>query len=634
MGPDESIQRILRVCAGLVHVPAVLVSFLHGDRKWRHYASGLQTAESLGETSFCRAVVEQRKLVVSDASASKKFGSDLPSGTVGKLGSFMGFPFVPAGDAERGVLSVFDAAERTFHDNDRIALRDCATFLESSLSEITVARHRLLHMVNSVTATLCYWNRELRCEFANEAARSWFVGAPTQPVGKTMQELQGPELFRLNKPHIRLALAGQAQHFERSLQRSDGTPAIVDVHYRPDADDNGTVRGFYVQVNDITAIHAAREAAIKLAAAKSEFLANMSHEIRTPLNGVIGMTEWLLDTPLSGEQREIATTALNSGEHLLAIVNDILDFSKIESGQLTLEAIAFDLQDLLTQTIASIQPTAEEKGLSFIVDVTLNTRRRLGDPTRIRQVLLNVLSNAVKFTAAGNVSMRVAEEADGVLLFSVTDTGIGMTKEQLPRLFERFTQADESTSRRYGGSGLGLAICRRLVTMMGGELMVSSTYGTGSQFWFRIRLPPATMPDVASNAPGTHAETDLAGLRVLVAEDNPVNQLLTRRMLARLGCEVTLVPNGLAAVETWRAGTFDVILMDCQMPEMDGMEATRNIRSATAAGAEVPIIALTAGALQTDREQAMQAGMSDFLTKPLLGTSLRDALLRARSSVR
>ena len=630
MGPDESIQRTLRICAGLLRAPTVLVSFLHGEHEWRHDGVGIDQLDSLGEIPLCRAVIDAREpLIVPDTAADARSRNCPLLNSAVALRAYLGMPFFPAGGAERGVLSVFDTPRRSFTDADVAALRDCAALLENSLSEVALARQRLLCMVNSVKATICYWNRDLRLEFANEPARSYFVGSPTQPLGRTMPDLQGPVLFKLNEPHVQRVLAGEAQHFERSLTKADGTKAVVDVHYRPDMDAAGAVRGFYVLVNDITAIHAAREAAIKLAAAKSDFLANMSHEIRTPLNGIIGMTEWLLDTALSHEQRDIATNSLRSGEHLLAIVNDILDFSKIDAGQLQLESIGFDLGELLQQTTAVLQPLMAEKGLLLSIAAPRDARRRLGDPTRLRQVLLNLLSNAVKFTASGNITLRVAAEGD-MLQFAVIDTGIGLTQEQMARVFERFSQADESTSRRYGGSGLGLAICRRLVALMGGDLTVASQPDVGSEFSFAIRMPLEPIADAPLQASGASPANDLAGMRVLVAEDHPVNQLLARRMLSRLGCEATLVGNGVEAVEAWQTGTYDVILMDCQMPQMDGMEATRNIRSTNPAGAEVPIIALTAGVLQSDRERALDAGMSDFLTKPLLGNSLQDALLRAR----
>ena len=525
--------------------------------------------------------------------------------------------------------------EQTRHLEERnVALEAQIAQAQAAEREQRTAKQRLQCIANSLPATICYWNRELRCEFANDAMHTLFGSSHGDFVGMTMQALQGEEFYRLNEHPARAALAGDPQHFERRIVKADGHPVILDVQYLPDRDDRGEVRGFYVFVHDITVMHEAREAAIKLAVAKSEFLANMSHEIRTPLNGLLGMTQLLLDGCLSAEQRELATLSLQSGKHLLALVNDVLDFSKIDSGSLTLETVAFDLPELVAQAMSVVAPTAHAKTLLVHVEVTLDRGYRLGDPTRLRQVLLNLLGNAVKFTTTGSVTLQVADQGAGEVQFSITDTGIGMTADELPRVFERFTQADSSTSRKFGGSGLGLAISRRLVQLMGGELRAHSEVGNGSRFWFRVALPiaaPAAEPAIAP-LPQPADLTDLHGLRVLVAEDNAVNQLLVKKILARWGCEATIVANGAAAVEAWTSTNFDVVLMDCQMPEMDGMEATRLIRGTGAAGAVVPIIALTAGALDSDRAQAMQAGMSDFLTKPLLAATLQEALLRAYRS--
>ena len=539
-------------------------------------------------------------------------------------------------ETERTLLSVrnslaLEVAQKT---NDLMqrntALQQQMKQVIESEREQRLATERLQSIADAVPATICYWNRDLRLEFFNAVARGWFIGPDDSPIGKTMQELQGPELFRLNEPLVRAVLAGTPQHFERELVRADGSAAVADVQYWPDLDVQG-VRGFYVMVSDITPMRAARDEAIKLAAAKGEFLANMSHEIRTPLNGVLGMTQLLLDTELTSEQRELVTISIFSGEHLLAIVNDILDFSKIESGNLTIEHVSFDVDELIAHCCTAFKRSAADKGLFLSVEPRLAGRQRLGDPTRLRQVLFNLIGNAIKFTSSGGVSLEVSLCDEGASVkFLVRDTGIGITPAQLPTLFERFTQADSSISRRFGGTGLGLAISFRLVRLMGGELCVSTQFGQGSCFWFSLPLAPSPVssPELGhdQSLPGPG---DFSGIRVLVAEDHPVNQLLVRRMLEGMGCDVTVAKNGREAVARWESAQFDVIFMDCQMPEMDGVEATKLIRRSNASGLAVPIIALTAGALQTDREQAMLAGMSDFLTKPIVARTLATSLRRA-----
>jgi PAS domain S-box-containing protein len=366
--------------------------------------------------------------------------------------------------AESDLIVAHDRLEAEVREQTR-RLEERNKALESQIAqaqaaerEQRTAKQRLQCIANGVPATICYWNRDLRCEFANEALHTLFGVSRGTIVGMSIQELQGEAFFRLNEPHVHAALAAEPQHFERRIVKPNGCPVTVDVQYLPDRDDQGVVHGFYVLVNDITVMHAAREAAIKLAAAKSEFLANMSHEIRTPLNGILGMTQLLLDGCLSAEQRELATLSLHSGEHLLALVNDVLDFSKIDSGSLTLETVAFDMPALVAETTGLVAQAAHDKALTVHVEVALDGGGRMGDPTRLRQVLLNLLGNAVKFTTAGPVTLKVADQGTDDVLFSVTDTGIGMTAAELPRVFERFTQADSSTSRRFGGSGLGLAI--------------------------------------------------------------------------------------------------------------------------------------------------------------------------------
>jgi signal transduction histidine kinase/ActR/RegA family two-component response regulator len=668
---DGALRKISYLVAQTLRVPIALISLVR-DFDGQDSQSEADPLDLLRNCAFVRQSAEQRTpLIIADICVGLTV-QDLLYYEGAAIRAYVGLPILARDGTIIGVLSIFSALARQFAKAELALLSNYAVlagdFLDGEqaaaqstahvvaieqLSErnselqrqIVLAREmerkqltatrRLQCFADAVPATICYWGRDLKLEFANVAAHAWFKASEGSPLGKPMQELQGAELFLMNEPYVRLALNGIAQQFERKRNKSDGTPAILEVQYLPDFDDSTEVRGFYVLVTDITVLRAARDEALELVKAKAEFLANMSHEIRTPLNGVLGTTRMLLETTLTNEQRELAETSLSSSEHLLALVNDILDFSKMDSGSLTLERIDFDLTAAVSQACGIIEASAGYKGLSISVDIRVTHDRRMGDPMRLRQVLLNLLGNAIKFTSAGGVEIRVDEvEAGCGIMFSVSDTGIGISPESLPRLFERFTQADSSTSRRFGGSGLGLAISQRLVGLMGGTLCVSSELGRGSRFWFSVELPMASASAVIAALVIDEAERqpiELQGLRVLVAEDNAVNQLLVRKMLLRLGCEVTIAANGSEAVQSWLSHNFDVVLMDCQMPEMDGVDATRHIRSSGAKGAVVPIIALTAGALQTDREQALLAGMSDFLTKPLLAKTLELALCRAMS---
>ena len=583
------------------------------------------------------------------------------------------------------------------------------------------------------------------------------------------------ELFDANRDDTRhqkmaAALRGERQLFDQTVLSHAGIATHWQSEYLPHWE-HGKVVGYYALVVDITQRKAAEDAAGAANRAKSEFLANMSHEIRTPLNGVIGMTGLLLDTPLNSQQREYAEIVRSSGGSLLAIINDILDFSKIEAGRLELESIDFSLQDLIEDAIDAVALRAVEKNLELVVDIDPALPRIfIGDPTRLRQILLNLLSNAIKFTEHGEVSLAVTtlatDELHTNLLFAVQDTGIGIPQDRINTLFAPFTQADSSTTRKFGGSGLGLSISKHLAEAMGGSIGVQSVIGTGSTFNFSLPLrrpqtavetvstneleglkvlvvvehpghrralqrlltsqgcdsslavsaqdgidqylhlltedrPPAAvimdyrLPDqsgawlaaairesdappsslilltsLAASVPSSdlrlmdrvltkpvkaaalvQALVELTrttlpapqirdhalaaaplfpGTRVLLAEDNTVNQKLATRLLEQLGAHVQVASNGAEALRALAAADFDVVLMDCQMPEMDGYEATRRLRGTPGArNPSIPVIALTAHALATDRAKCLAAGMNDYLTKPIDPTRLQQALTKA-----
>ena len=435
--------------------------------------------------------------------------------------------------------------------------------------------------------------------------------------------------------------------YELTACARNGKQTVVSYNATTFYDRDRTLQGVLAVSRDVTErklveaeLQQAKAAAESASRTKSDFLASMSHEIRTPMNAIVGIADLLAKTPLNPEQDKYVQIFRRAGDNLLNLINDILDLSKVEASQLELERTDFSVKDHLEKVTEMVAGRAREKGLALVCEIAPNVPADLvGDPTRLRQVLINLLGNAIKFTESGEVALRVAPDADSsvptALRFTVSDTGIGIPSEKLGQVFEPFTQADSSTTRRFGGSGLGLTISKRLVELMGGRIWAESRVGEGSVFAFAVPFETWAAADRRTAAPaGTGFNAPLPALRILLAEDSPDNCTITMAYLEDTPYRVEIAENGAIACEKFIAGRYDLVLMDRQMPIMDGLTATRTIRAWEQANDRLPtpIIALTASALKRDREMCLAAGCTAFLTKPIKQEVLLQAI-KDRSTV-
>jgi len=502
-------------------------------------------------------------------------------------------------------------------------------------------------LIDNVSAVIYSTDQEGRIEYASPGVLSLTGYSPEELQGKRYLFLVEASFLPTVKKHYEKQFLDNIQ--ETTLQfctttRSGNTKWVEQIALLLKKD--GIPSGFQCMVRDITDKKQleleleAYELKLKknqllyqeqLISAKTEaedarkmqeqFLANMSHEIRTPMNGIQGMTRLLLETPLTPQQEEFTAIINRSVDNLLVIINDILDFSKIKAGKLNIEKIDFRLQDVITNVRSLFDHRIRKKGLRFALDIDpLIPEWLQGDPHRLNQVLINLVGNAVKFTDKGSVSLRVAQEHRDAkevrLIFTVTDTGIGIPRERLPHIFNSFSQAGMDISRKYGGTGLGLAICHQLLEMQGGSIDAASTVGSGTSFTFHLSFGCQATVNIARQV--AHSLKDFGGMltdkKVLVVEDNPVNQKLMDYVLRRAGAIVTLANNGVEAIKELKGGSYDVIIMDLQMPQMDGYETTKYLR--TQLQLRTPIMAMTANAINGEQLRCLEAGMNDYMSKP------------------
>ncbi len=648
---DPTLDKITALAAELFETPSAAISLIDARRQWMMSRVGDVEPETSRDIAICDHTIREgpnETLFISDARLDPRFrDSPLVTKDAG-MRFYLGAPLMDRQGHALGALCVFDSRPRAeVSAQDRRRLQVLAGLVVDELELRRAAKkvaeaQRLLALAESM-AGVGHWSvrkRDFHVTWSDEVYR--IHGVEREGFNPNLQKgvsFYHPDDQAKVSAAIEQAFATRGGFsFELRLRRADGAWRKVASRAMCELDGAGDVTALFGVFQDVTEQAELVEAAQAASRAKSDFLANMSHELRTPLNSIIGFTHVLVrDDSLGPEHRHKLTRIEEAGRGLLTVVNDVLDFSKLDSEGVKLSARPFSPIRLMENLVALVHPQATDRGLSLVADYPLDRHvTALGDVDRLRQVLMNLLTNAVKFTARGEVRLALQtrlRQGRVQLTFQVSDSGIGIEADQIASLFQRFSQADGSISRRFGGTGLGLAISKRLVEAMDGSIEVRSEIGRGATFEVRLTLPAAGALAEAEAAPRPERTPKpgcgpLPALRVLVAEDVPVNQELVRLMLAPLGCKVTVVGNGEEAVEAAGTGGFGLILMDMQMPVLDGLEATRAIRRLSGPVARIPIVALTANVLPEQIEHCRKAGMNDHVAKPFVTEDLQSMVLK------